>query len=100
VSGRLHSRSHADPRNRSDECIDCNACVPECPVDAIFPEGALPENREPFVRINDAYSEGLARVDQLVEELRGDDDGAAGVREPRNPPPDAPGSGSARIEPS
>lgn len=21
-----------------DECIDCDACVPECPVDAIFPE--------------------------------------------------------------
>ena len=21
-----------------DDCIDCNACVPECPVDAIFYE--------------------------------------------------------------
>ncbi len=21
-----------------DECIDCDACKPECPVDAIFPE--------------------------------------------------------------
>ena len=24
-----------------DECIDCEACVPECPVDAIRPEDDL-----------------------------------------------------------
>ena len=23
-----------------EECIDCGACVPECPVEAIFPEDA------------------------------------------------------------
>ena len=26
-----------------DECIDCGACAPECPVDAIFDENELPE---------------------------------------------------------
>ena len=26
-----------------DECIDCGACTPECPVDAIFDENELPE---------------------------------------------------------
>ncbi len=26
-----------------DECIDCEACVPECPVDAIFHEDNVPE---------------------------------------------------------
>ena len=26
-----------------DECIDCNACVPVCPVEAIFPDDELPE---------------------------------------------------------
>ena len=25
-----------------DECIDCGACEPECPVTAIFPEDSLP----------------------------------------------------------
>ena len=25
------------------ECIDCEACVPECPVEAIFHESAIPE---------------------------------------------------------
>ena len=80
------------------ECIDCGACEPECPVEAIFPEDALAEKWSPFVRINYAYGEGLARVDELVDELPGDDDGAAGVREPRLPPPDAPGGGDA-LEP-
>ena len=27
-----------------DECIDCNACVPECPVDAIFYEDDVPDD--------------------------------------------------------
>jgi ferredoxin len=26
-----------------DECIDCKACVPECPVHAIWPEDELPD---------------------------------------------------------
>ena len=26
-----------------EECIDCGACEPECPVEAIFPEDALPD---------------------------------------------------------
>lgn len=26
-----------------DTCIDCGACVPECPFEAIFPEDEVPE---------------------------------------------------------
>ena len=50
-----------------EECIDCGACEPECPVEAIFPEDALPEKWEPFVKINYAYGEGLDVVNGLVE---------------------------------
>jgi ferredoxin len=50
-----------------EECIDCGACEPECPVEAIFPEDALPEKWEPFVRINAAFNEGFDVVDALVE---------------------------------
>ena len=39
-----------------EECIDCGACEPECPVEAIFPEDALPEKWEPFVKINAALN--------------------------------------------
>ena len=51
-----------------DECIDCGACEPECPVEAIFPEDALPEKWEPFVRINAAYGEGMDVVNPLTDE--------------------------------
>lgn len=75
------------------------ACQPECPVEAIFPEDALPSEWRPFVRVNYAYGRGRDAVDRLVDELRGDDDGAAGVREPRIPPPDAPGGADALDRP-
>ena len=35
-----------------DECIDCDVCVPECPVDAIFAEDDVPEDQLQFVEIN------------------------------------------------
>jgi len=52
-----------------EECIDCGACEPECPVEAIYPEDALPEKWEPFVKINYAYGQGLDTVNELVQEL-------------------------------
>ena len=35
-----------------EECIDCGACEPECPVTAIFPEEDVPGNLKQFVQIN------------------------------------------------
>jgi ferredoxin len=40
------------------ECIDCGACEPECPVEAIRPDSDLPPEWEPFVAINAAWPEG------------------------------------------
>ena len=40
-----------------DECIDCGACVPECPVSAIFAEDELPEKWADFIERNAAYYE-------------------------------------------
>ena len=53
-----------------DECIDCGACEPECPVEAIFPEDALPDKWAPFVKINYAYPEGPSVINPLVERVR------------------------------
>ncbi len=39
-----------------NECIDCNLCVPECPVDAIFAEDDLPENKKSFTDLNKQLS--------------------------------------------
>lgn len=35
-----------------DECIDCGACEPECPVDAIFPEEDVPADKQEWVQKN------------------------------------------------
>ena len=35
-----------------DECIDCGACVPECPTEAIFEETELPEKWAEWTDIN------------------------------------------------
>ncbi|MFO0454772.1 MAG: ferredoxin family protein [Planctomycetota bacterium] len=35
-----------------DECIDCEACVPECPVEAIFHEDDVPEGMKEFIQLN------------------------------------------------
>lgn len=34
------------------ECIDCDACVPECPVEAIFPEDDVPADQREFIALN------------------------------------------------
>jgi NAD-dependent dihydropyrimidine dehydrogenase PreA subunit len=47
---------------------NCGACEPECPVEAIFPEDALPDKWEPFVKINYAYGDGLDVVNKLTDE--------------------------------
>lgn len=39
-----------------DECIDCNLCVPECPVDAIYAEYDLPEDKKSFTDLNKQLS--------------------------------------------
>lgn len=33
-------------------CIDCDACVPECPVEAIFSEATLPEQYADWLELN------------------------------------------------
>ena len=47
---------------------NCGACEPECPVEAIFPEDALPDKWEPFIKINYAYGEGFDVVNKLTDE--------------------------------
>ena len=34
------------------ECIDCGACEPECPVEAIFEEAAVPAEWKQYTQIN------------------------------------------------
>ena len=35
-----------------DECIDCGACIPECPVDAIFADIDVPDEEDAWIDRN------------------------------------------------
>ena len=35
-----------------EECIDCGACEPECPVEAIFVDEDTPEEWKKYIEIN------------------------------------------------
>ena len=42
-----------------DECIDCGACEPECPVGAIFPEEDVPVEWQGYIALNaGAFQQG------------------------------------------
>ena len=41
-----------------DECIDCGACEPECPVEAIFADDSVPEQWISFIEKNRAFFGG------------------------------------------
>jgi len=38
-----------------DECIDCGACEPVCPVTAIFAEDETPPNWKNFIAVNKQF---------------------------------------------
>ena len=39
----------------TDECINCGACEPECPVEAIFEEDAVPDEWKDYIKKNYDY---------------------------------------------
>ena len=42
-----------------EECIDCEACVPECPVEAIFSEANTPAQWTSYIQLNNEKCEAL-----------------------------------------
>lgn len=57
-----------------DECIDCAACEPVCPVTAIFTEEDLPDKEQEFTALNAQWFEDKEavrnRINQLFPEKR------------------------------
>jgi ferredoxin len=41
------------------DCIDCEACVPECPVEAIFAEANVPAQWTSFTQLNNERATAL-----------------------------------------
>lgn len=55
----IHPRKDEEEFEASDQlfidpdvCIDCGVCEPECPVEAIFAEDAVPDDERDYVQIN------------------------------------------------
>ncbi len=42
-----------------EHCIDCEACIPECPVEAIFYEANVPAKWQHFIELNKTRSREL-----------------------------------------
>ena len=58
----IHPKKDSDKFEATDqlfidpvECIDCGACVPVCPVSAIFAADDLPDKWKEYIEINTAY---------------------------------------------
>jgi ferredoxin len=52
-----------------DVCIDCAACVPECPTQAIFAGDELPEKWRDFIELNARYSRLWPVIDRTKDPL-------------------------------
>ena len=66
-----------------EECVDCGACEPVCPVEAIYYEDDLPDEIEAYKADNDAFfSETLPGRDEPL----GSPGGAAKVGMTENDP--------------
>jgi len=60
------------------DCIDCEVCVPECPVEAIFAEADTPSKWESYIQINtdrsaDLKTKGDANITEKQDALEGPD---------------------------
>ncbi len=47
-----------------DDCVDCEACVPECPVEAIFYEENVPDPWRSYIELNARMSRILPVITQ------------------------------------
>ena len=53
-----------------DTCIDCDACVPECPVEAIYPEDKVPAEWQHYTPLNaEKAASGLPIISEKIDPL-------------------------------
>lgn len=53
-----------------EHCIDCEACVPECPVEAIFHETSVPAAWVQFIELNAERVSALKQCGGHITERR------------------------------
>ena len=52
-----------------DDCIDCGACVPECPVEAIYLDADVPARWAGFVALNAERVRALKPHGRVTEKV-------------------------------
>jgi len=62
-----------------DTCIDCQLCVPECPVNAIYADDELPDHYQDMLELNKA----LVPTGTQITENKGALDGALSLDQVR-----------------
>ena len=55
----------------ADTCIDCDACVPECPVEAIFADTNVPDQYAHWTQINIDEAPNYPIISQKIPALHG-----------------------------
>jgi ferredoxin len=67
-----------------DECIDCNACVPTCPVEAIYADDELPEEFAHYAEWNAHLAEQWGALGKNITEKKDPlPDAASWAKKPR-----------------
>lgn len=56
------------------ECIDCDACVAECPVEAIYPDDEVPMEWEHYLELNERLA--IKWEDHIINQTKEDLEGA------------------------
>jgi ferredoxin len=57
-----------------EECIDCGACVPECPTEAIFLDEDLPSEWTNYIEINARLTAKWPEITEQKDPLPNADD--------------------------
>jgi ferredoxin len=52
-----------------ETCIDCGACIPECPVQAIYVESEVPDKWKSFIQLNADKAKVLPIIKEKKEPL-------------------------------
>ena len=66
-----------------EECIDCNLCVDECPVAAIYPEAEVPVDQHAFIALNAALVQKWPVIDTVIA-APDDADHWAGIKDKKH----------------
>ena len=70
----IHDDGDEDPQLYidPDECIDCGACEPACPVTAIFAEDDVPDNLKVYAEIDSTWYKDKAAARAKLLQVKPD----------------------------